>query len=913
MLTPPLEEILSNSAVKLREQLLIPEIEVFDEIYTKVLSEFRADIKLAQAENKLAKSSALQIRQLKLSDLSESKEEILETIVGEEVNYTSFEYSDPPEGEKLVSVFMPVKNGRGKILRSLFGLKKELDALDKNGFEYIINICINNTQDGTLERVLKFKQLFPQAPLNIYELDKESLRATGKIYSLNLLYTLLKNNISSGENVYIHVADDDIGYPKPTSGILSNIQELQNNDSLKAICGTYTTSKSTEGFHFLNSIRKDRGILAKVGPLPQVYGGALTINFQDFPAEGLPPDTSFDCFITLYYLKDKITNIGALIENPEDLPIRTNPEFLIEHPEEPAFAKFVWRFLRDVDWRKKSAEQLGGDKLETEFLKLRRTLYDKITQTIEELPNTDPRKIGQKWLRLIRDEVYSQRDSGELTRELVVPLLQDGSSADEQAFCHSLIKDIPRFNSTLELLAQNSYFDTNSLTELSKPELTEKVKFKHIERAINKNKDHLRENNWLGDPTIYLLDSIIERTLSQRELLCKETTLRAIFERADINLGKDINIERHEALGNCNFSFFIESDGQKYFLRYHDPLGFRWFQRHTPRKTTYFSVLCEEIFGELLGKEAVIGTIFPSLETAADNYFGLEETNPIEKIAQRVLIQKDIRKDYTELINYCELGLDLHQATEIYASILAEYHGKSLGITKYFRNSEHSDKKFMKLLNLAGEDIRFSNAASYQTWLCGPNWVTRIFNSLEDEFHRDNQFYHCVKSMLNEADVDISNKFSEVCTRSVKRFEEGSLGHLDFKLNNLFVNQNNTLDRKIYDFDHITFLDPMYEAGHSIYSLVKHALLAENANANELLELTETFNNTYYSQFQHQLEIGNFAGKKQIITSANLLADSNFFAGITLLSVFASEYKNYNLSPGQLESIKQVCYALLKQ
>jgi hypothetical protein len=542
-----LESILKDSAQNLRGRLTAEQLEVFEPMVERIIAETHEDITLTLARSQTTEPKEAQRPKLKLIDVEGSTEQ--EATLGEDgaVKYVANEDPETAQSKTpLVSVFMPVKNGDEKILGSLLSLKAELDTLQEEGFQTEINICLNNTQDGTLEKVMKLRAIFPGLRINIYEIEKASLRGAGKIFALNLLYSLVREKVGETETgqVYVHIADDDIGYPDEKNGVLSNITELRDNKPLKAISGTYSTSKETTGMHFLNSVRKSPDILRRVSPLPQGYGGALTMDIEDFPKELLPSGTSFDAYMTILLIKQALQTTNATIEdllkNPNQLPIRTNPDFLVEHPEEPALRNIIRRLLRDTEWREKITESLGIPGFTEIFLEIRKVYYDSITQAIDSLPDTDERKLAQAWHREIRDAAYQMRQETGARSEDFDALASTTHPEGEQEFCHKLIKDKKKFDPLFALLEKNGIISEDDLEEAGKPETTRKMKLKHVERGVSKNMERIQDEEYFQDPTLQIFCSIVINAERRREMVQDPEVIRGIFTKAEIELGEEI-------------------------------------------------------------------------------------------------------------------------------------------------------------------------------------------------------------------------------------------------------------------------------------------------------------------------------------------------------------------------------------
>lgn len=902
-----LEEILSDSAAQVRRGLSVSQMNIFDCMYQQVIDEFHRDCRIAVAEH--GEPAVESSPNRRLIEIPGADEESQTSQGGKELRYSVLrKKGSATTGKDFVSVFLPVKNGKHKVLRSLLGLVGELSALEEC-FDYEINVCLNNTTDGTIKKLLRFSHLKPWVPVNLYEFNLPSLRGAGKIEALSLLHSLLLKSADDPKKVFVHVADDDIGYDGRRCGIHSNLVELMNDAQLKVISGTYSYSSPTRGFHFLNSIRKDPDILRRVGPLPQVYGGALTMRLLDMPR--FPPNTSFDCFISLWYLREALFcgSVDDLIANAQALTARTNPHFMVEHTEESSFARFVWRLLRDTAWRKKSVTDIGDDSIESQFLNLRRHLYDHITKEVERLPPEDPRKIGQIWHRGMRDQIYERVSKNSIDIDEVFSYCKLGISEDSWKYCSALVKNRSRLNGVQSVLADKNCIDDANKAALAKVGVTEKERLKIIEKVVVDSEVSLKKREWFGNPTLFLLDDIVRRSYEERAMLEDPAFVSMIFQRAGIALKGDVVIQRQQSLGNCNFSFFVHDQVSKYFLKYHDPLGFKWFQKFTPRQTTFYSTLCQQLFAELLGQDAVVPTLYPSLDVAFENYAGPQQVHPLERVAQRILIQNDLRGEYVELINHHDISLGVIDAVKIYASTLAEYHGRSLGAAKCFAQGSHRELRLMQLLFFAADDIRFSCADAYRSWLAGPNWVTRIFLGLEDGLKAgSNPTYSSMTGSLPIRNV--REKLEYAIEESANKFAQiGCIGHLEFKMNNIFVNRIDPQRVKVYDFDYVTFVDPHYEAGHSLYSVVRRSV-RDGLNPSDTLKLVEVFNQTYWERMRFHANGENVASERY-----HGVFDpraSNFFAALTLLSVFAAEHRLDAVYQAQVKVVADVCSALLE-
>jgi len=834
------------------------------------------------------------------------------------VRYRSLEDNKSGFHNDFVSIFMPVGNGEKSIFRALVDTHQEANILKKNDCACEINICLNHTTDDTLSRVLRFKQMFAPSMLNIFEIRQDKKSVNGKTDAINFLYRRLSNRLHSrrAANLYIHIADDDIGILRNPGGIFRNVRALRNHPNLKAISGACTTSKHTSGFQFLSSIRKAPDIMENIRVLPQIYGAALTIRYQDFPPQPLPAHISMDPFITLYYLGSAIDNgirLEDMMRDPDQLPIKINRSFLFEHAEPADLMNYARRLLRDIENRKMCVRYFGLPDLERIFLELRRFYYDQITHEVNQVGDHDRRYIGQRWLKEIRKNIYELNHKEKLKSRDIQTLFPKGAIENPHQLCRRVIRYPNLMESVCHRLESKNLLYPHSISDVIKPEITRNSLFKRIERILQDQLGQLVKQNYLDHPVVYLLSKIIENKKKTMKHLKPEATVRHIFKRAGLDLKDDVSITEQNESGYVNYSFFIRSGCDQYFMRYHDPLGKNYFQRYNPGRTIYIYLVCTRIFGELLGRDRIIETLFPDPYSAVRNYDDTEDCDIFEQLINRIIIQKDIRNDFIELHRFKEIGLEPKHAIRLYAGVLADVHGASYGVIRYHKNPRSSTDRLLNILKSADADIRFSSEEAYGSWLQNHYWVTRIFRTLNQNSRGRNHFYDLVADSLANGGGSIEDRFNTICSRSIERFRDhAGIGHMDLSMDNIFINRSDYESYKVFDFNNVTFIDSIFEIGYCLYTVIREAVFRRKiAELNDLMAWVSCFNATYVDRFSSRLTRNDYYNEEKKPNLDEWIKESNFFCGLTVLSVFATHPRTYGMSDRQIHLLSRLCVHLI--
>jgi hypothetical protein len=922
--TEPFErliEVLQETADEVRGgPRVIPE--GFDTLVTRVIQQAREEMALLPLETGDEKPP----RVPRLSDFPGTEKIDIDLVTGGKVTCVAHEHRDvdKPVGPKFLSIFLPIKNGGERVIPALVSLKEETNRFREQGWQVEVNICVNNTTDDTLKKIFALEGLLRSARFNIYEVEIPELGITGKNYALNLMYSrLLKRDIDpdeKGVQRFIHIADDDIGYPDKRDGIERNIEALQTNPNATLITGTYSVGKQTDGWQEAHTVRKDPEILSALPPLPQSYGGAATMRLGDFPRTGILSEKSFDAFMTLKLIGEALASgisEDQLIAEAKLLPVASNPRFMAEHPEEHRFFKAIWRLLRDVEWRESVGELLENPDLVDSFLRLRRAYYDNITRALDELPEGDLRPVAQAWTRKVRDRVYAMREAGQLSSQHLAPAMRVKSPLDDEfKFVQSLLEKtvIVMEDGELKekpwLRATHDRLDPEANLPIG---VTAKELLSKVESFLRENPDDV---DFAGDQDLEIYALIVRNIDSRREQVRDPEVMRFLFAEAGIELGEEITIKEHTSSGNVNFSFTVISGDTRYFVRYNDPLGKRFTQKHDPRKVTYGNLLTERIFGYLMGSENVNGTLHPNLKTAMRHRFGPVEPNEAERVAQSFSIQPDLSATHCLMMDREELGMSHRETATLLGTAVSDLHGSSLGIARTFdpdkdyRDDEHH--RALVFLRFGYPDMRFRTRDDYETWLRNSNergcWITRVFRNM-GAMQDPPAAFHKVDSSAKRGGADLDHRFWLAFYRSIDRFGKiGTMGHQDFTQNNVFVERANHDNYKVFDFDHLTFIDPFYEAGQCLYSVMRHAIEGD-LSIPELKRTADEFIDSYLNGLRKHVENGGeFMDPDVEIRWDECEQDMRTFGATALISVFA---RNTKIKPEHEKKVIAVCQHVL--
>lgn len=911
-------EILHDAAEHVRTE--IPEMarSSFEILYREVMEQARADISLALALSAAPHSSVeyFSTKQEYISSYAYDTKSTIEMAGENIIKYRVFDSIERPiPSGPFILVFMPVRNGKDRVLSSVLQLQKEMNTLAKNGVQNELHICLNSSTDGTRELLMQNRHLLSEIAIAFYEIDLPELRYAGQIAALQMLYSLhaRRDGWKENEELFIHVADDDIGYPEHGEGILRNISALRKNPDLRATSGTYTYDKEATGFHFLNSIRRDPNIILPLNPFPTLYGGALTLRARYFPTEKLPENTSFDVYLVLRELQAALqrgTSFHELLYDHNKLPILTNPSFGVRHMEEPHFHTFIWRLLRDSAWRKNAAEALGDSHIEELFLQLRKKYFDAVTQKFASLPPEDNRMLGQLWMRAIRDRIYELQKSIGLNEDDLSEIAKVRRFPSAYSFASNLVNDPKRLQDSLCYLNGQKLLLVEDTEDKDSPMLSEKKRFKLLERSIRVNLVRKDFSVTGLPPDIVALGEYIKRTDATRDMFRDPHSVRTILRWAGIHCNGDIDIEP-VAGGRVNLSFFITANDNRFFIKYFDPFGTEFMQKQEPCRAVFRSILTEKIYAEIIGSDHVVRSLYPDVDTAILNAFGQEGVHPMEHILQRILLQPDISMSHAPLEDRDALGISENKKAEIFAHTVATLHGRSLGIGQ----ASSYSTELARLMQIGKREIRTSTPEEFSRWLREKNWIFQALRKQLQSTDSANPIFCPVLQSLEENGIAMHALIDGFIFSSEKRHKEcACIGHFDLSPQHIFVRKNDWNDYVIIDIDSLGFVDPVYEAGHSIYSLLWRRIRNDaSVTSDELIDTAQIFLDTYLFALHETTPSDSFKGHAQLPNRRELERDISTFAGMTLLRVGSEDYRKEGLSPEQIAVTNDVITALCSE
>lgn len=892
-----LRQILRNARDDLQKRLPVQESEILETVYLASEADLSRAVQIALAEKRSELSPAAW-RPASFDKMKAASMRKIMLSTGSTVTVRTIDVATSPIKGQRVLVLLATTGRADKLLGSLLGLSRELALVERAGFGCEIHVALNNSSQGAVDAVTAFKAVRPDTSISLYELPPAD-ELSGKNGALHLLYSVLESRVAVGSpNVFAHIADDDVGYPAEAGGLRSNIAHLEQNSRLFAISGVPTTSKHTSGFQCFASARKRPDVLQACGPLPQVYGAALTLRWADFPLAAIRSLRSVDYFLSVHGVALALSRGSSrveLIDRRHEMPARTNPRFLVEHTEATTFTQYAWRYLRDLERRDEVAQWLDKRSPISTFEQLRRSAFRDVTDALHS-DCTAFARIGDLYLERIRAQLRIAHDNHSLRAADVRSVVPPGISEDEHEFCEALSQDSEKLAEAIDAIEVHAGRPCSESDKIHESWITPAVRIKRVE-AIFRKSDKLAE---CPHPIVRLLGDVVRRNDQLLQLLKSRDTIRSVFRLAGLDLETDFRVLNAKSLGNVNAAVTVTSGERRFHLRFHNPLGGIYSQKYSSPRTTYVSVVVQRIFAELLGEDHVIPMRFPSLDYALEWCRGWRETDPIERIAQSVLIQEDISSDHHLLSEHRVAGVGHGDAALMVAGILGRLHGRSLGLVCDCP-PQTCDKPILRLLRLATLDLRFASAEAYAGWISRSSWITRLFDSVySSATHRTS----LIERVEDKNGPSLMDEFQAACSRSIKRYRElGCIGHLDLTFDNVFVSNTNSDDFKVFDFNYATFIDPAYEAGQSLYSALKYGLVSlGETRVDRLLDVAEKFRRAYQRELLVHAKQGNILGNSYVLPIEEMGTDMYWFAGIPLVSVLASQVNELSLTSKQVEA-----------
>ncbi len=800
------------------------------------------------------------------------------------------------QGKAKLYFLLATKDSEKKIRIGLRELKQQTKDLPKD-YPYKILVAVNNTNDSTFMKTKEFIEKNPGVNIAIYNINTP-LPGFGKLQAVNYLVKKAEQDLketrekNSDIEAYINIIDDDIVFPEGSS-VINNIHQLEKDPILKAISATYTSLKETSGFHLLTSVRK-KPELVKDLTFPRVYGGTLSMRFDDYPKAGIPlTGGDSDLYFSLYFIHKAMVEKG---KDPyefriDELPVKTNPELHVEHSDTFAYPYFIYRLVRDFELRNDALQEFPEEFWE-KFNDVQCKYFRKISKRadssgpgVSRVANLINRRLRTKIKKLYAERKIESSDF----KEMWIPQFEQQSSYD---FCKNFFLDEKRRDSVVDDLDKYDVFSKKDIGKMKDRSVTEKYKFKMIEAKLNScitdgsiqslSKENSREE-------ILRLTHIIKKCSSLRSHLSNNESVSKILERSGVELSGNVEIEEFKGYGRANFHLYAHSGEHSYFMRYQDPLGKEFFLKFSPCRAVYTFILTENLLKNLMGEDSIISSQYPSLETASRNHIGYNEINDIERILQRIIIQKDIRDETIVWADFKDKDIDVETAIKHYSGLAAKLHGNTIGFFKNLEPQHNDDDKrgyARKLLRYNQKLMRTNSQEDYKEFLLKYSWITRKFMQTISHLE-DNSMAKEIDNSLKDIG-GLKTIWDHSTNQSIDMMPHlGCLGHFDITPYNQFIH----LDKEgkpdgsiLYDFDYLSFHEPFYECGHALYSMNNYLNLKDRQALDEYTakENARLFLDNYRTKF---IEYGG-EHLDNIMERSNLDKDQVMKEGLTRASRF---------------------------
>ena len=300
---------------------------------------------------------------------------------------------------------------------------------------------------------------------------------------------------------------------------------------------------------------------------------------------------------------------------------------------------------------------------------------------------------------------------------------------------------------------------------------------------------------------------------------------RHVFSEIPILSDLPLSVKPLSAQGFCNYTFHVRGRSSSYVIRYHDPLGKAFLQRHDPMEAVRLYCAAESLFKVCLGDNRVVTTLFPKdpaeTEPPAPNYE--DRASVVQLVRDRILVQPDYSRDHFVLADYARQHrpLGVRQLVDLYAPLLARLHGCSRALGNGWHDAPQHHPLRRAFLTYRHQ-LRFPTSQSFQEWLQGPNWMSRrVLHSLR-KLSENTRVWAPLLRLLRRTPDELIERCSLLWTQSADGMRSiGALAHLDYNPGNIFVNRKTRTDTKVFDFDYIAILDPAYDIGLALNSLLR--------------------------------------------------------------------------------------------
>ena len=455
--------------------------------------------------------------------------------------------------------------------------------------------------------------------------------------------------------------------------------------------------------------------------------------------------------------------------------------------------------------------------------------------------------------------------------------------SDQRAFIQAILQDPVRLDAVFSEAVRTGVAGAGEVATWREPGRTK-------EEAIKRLLDRLESRSLLVNinSDIGLLSDICHQTKLIRNELSNPDLWKTVFSRFSIPLNEPVSVEPVKQ-GRCNYTYRIRGGDRAYVIRYHDPIGREFLQRHDPVLAVQIYGAVEELMRICLGRDGVVSTLSSTVnQKTADEI--------ADVVASRSLIQHDYSDDYFALIDYGKQypEVQIDTVIKLYARPLALLHSRSRNLYRRERSPSDGDH-LAHTLRRYRHFLRFASPAQYDRWLNGPNWISRRVLSGLKGTGDHHETWSTLLHQLGVQRIQFEDQCRNLWARSAQAMAcIGSLVHLDHNPRNCFVDRSTRTRIMIFDFDYVAITDPAYELGLSIYSLVKVIVTDKHrystAQILAHIELYLSYYEEYSALDSEALRIGIPELPPQ--DRNELLTRARIFAGLALASTI-EEYDPY--------------------
>jgi hypothetical protein len=420
---------------------------------------------------------------------------------------------------------------------------------------------------------------------------------------------------------------------------------------------------------------------------------------------------------------------------------------------------------------------------------------------------------------------------------------------------------------------------------------------------------HLDES---GSSQLRRLAEIATKAAAVRSELSRVGLWREVFRRLPQELDEPIQVEAVDSQGRCNYVYRLRGAATSYIVRYHDPVGREILQRQEPRHAVRVYRAAEELFSICLGRDGVVSTMYPPVDYGSCLPTADEDDGEVaEIVTDRILIQHDYSADHFVLAEYAEQSpkLALAQVVELFAEPLALIHARSQGLDVRERNKSGEDplaKTFARFRTW----VRFATPSEYGRWLQGPNWISQA--TLSGLHYAGTEPWTLLLKRLGVSE----QKFEERCrvlwhSSAMAMASQGSLVHLDHNPRNCFVQRGRRERAIVFDFDYVAILDPAYDLGITLHSLLRLVVSKGGADdEDESVVLVDALCAAYCRYYRR----GRDGALEEAADRANLdgvVSRGRAFGALALVATFAERREQQTAR--QADAIIGTCARLLAE